>query len=652
MNADELKHVCKSFHLPVNHKRQDLVAALIEMTKSSQTRIVFTSSTKALSCTGIKYDEEIARVVLQLTGPLVMFCHNVRAIMDRIFGLYFLDDPSMSSNTVNNSGFSTQATPSSNLTVAILASLGKTVYPNFKIIITRPVFKDRNSWLKYEEAVRLQSNVDTVIENGHVTVDQLNQWNECCRLALGQRRAEVIAIDLEEDGDNHAISDSGVNETPYFLRRYSSEWVYLRILGALAVAYEKLKQHVSANSLYTFLLSRSTLCCRSSRGKWWVRCIINLCTHIKDESSALDACTAAINDPHVRMGRKLWIETRLSKLQQKMKNKDDESVLEFEETPSHASFSADDEHVRVITIYADAIAQGSVGSKLQFARPGFDTENGLLPVSSMTDISTTGPAAATSTDSSSVCSVEELALHNFLSGTLLTCTNEPWTGGFHCEARVLTTLFVLVFWDIIFGDMPDVFQHPFQIAPLDLYTDSFYNDGRRTVAISNRLLDVKCGFASSILAESYYSYYGQQAVGVSWSYSLADLSNVCYALGGDTLHYFFQLFAQDFKHTCSGIPDLLLYYVHNPDDDHAIEAAAVQTSVSTAAGAGATLSVEDAHQANRNRYLLVEVKSVNDQLSDAQKNWNALFLKNGVHIALCRVLPVEYISKKRRKSKV
>ena len=36
------------------------------------------------------------------------------------------------------------------------------------------------------------------------------------------------------------------------------------------------------------------------------------------------------------------------------------------------------------------------------------------------------------------------------------------------------TLFGLLLWDVLFAEVPDVFRHPFQSAPLDLSTPLFY----------------------------------------------------------------------------------------------------------------------------------------------------------------------------------
>jgi Fanconi-associated nuclease 1 len=52
----------------------------------------------------------------------------------------------------------------------------------------------------------------------------------------------------------------------------------------------------------------------------------------------------------------------------------------------------------------------------------------------------------------------------------------------HCEGAVLNTIFGLLFWEIIFdASVPMVFQSPYQAAPLDFGTETFYEARRRRI---------------------------------------------------------------------------------------------------------------------------------------------------------------------------
>ena len=45
---------------------------------------------------------------------------------------------------------------------------------------------------------------------------------------------------------------------------------------------------------------------------------------------------------------------------------------------------------------------------------------------------------------------------------------------FHSEMFILTTIFALLFWDVIFADTLGTFKTPYQFAPGDLTEDLFY----------------------------------------------------------------------------------------------------------------------------------------------------------------------------------
>ena len=45
-----------------------------------------------------------------------------------------------------------------------------------------------------------------------------------------------------------------------------------------------------------------------------------------------------------------------------------------------------------------------------------------------------------------------------------------------------STMFSLLFWDVLFMDVPNVFRTPFQSAPLDLSTPLFYPTRKVTLS--------------------------------------------------------------------------------------------------------------------------------------------------------------------------
>ena len=86
--------------------------------------------------------------------------------------------------------------------------------------------------------------------------------------------------------------------------------------------------------------------------------------------------------------------------------------------------------------------------------------------------------------------------------------------GTHAEGGIWATLFGLLMWDIIFMDIPDVFQTAFQTGPLDLGTVVFYPS--RKDAIEARLSQVQEGQGPALLQSCWQEHQGEWCRGVNW----------------------------------------------------------------------------------------------------------------------------------------
>ena len=86
----------------------------------------------------------------------------------------------------------------------------------------------------------------------------------------------------------------------------------------------------------------------------------------------------------------------------------------------------------------------------------------------------------------------------------------------HSEGRIVYTIFGLLFWDIIFATIPGAFETPFQVAPLDIDTDTFYHSRREL--FEKRLDEIKQGKAREIIRDVYLRHRDDQTlcVGVRW----------------------------------------------------------------------------------------------------------------------------------------
>ena len=97
----------------------------------------------------------------------------------------------------------------------------------------------------------------------------------------------------------------------------------------------------------------------------------------------------------------------------------------------------------------------------------------------------------------------------------------------HSEGRIVYTIFGLLFWDIIFTIIPGAFETPFQVAPLDIDTDTFYHSRREL--FDKRLAEIKQGNAREIVrnVDSKHRDYRTLCVGVKWDLvERDDLENI------------------------------------------------------------------------------------------------------------------------------
>ena len=88
--------------------------------------------------------------------------------------------------------------------------------------------------------------------------------------------------------------------------------------------------------------------------------------------------------------------------------------------------------------------------------------------------------------------------------------------GYHCEGRIVTILFGLLFWDIIFAPIPGAFETPYQTAPLDIFEDTFYH--AREELIEKRLDEISRNNAHQIIqnVDDEHRERGTWCLGVRW----------------------------------------------------------------------------------------------------------------------------------------
>ena len=98
---------------------------------------------------------------------------------------------------------------------------------------------------------------------------------------------------------------------------------------------------------------------------------------------------------------------------------------------------------------------------------------------------------------------------------------------FHSEGSIVSTIFGLLFWDILFSSVPGAFETPYQSAPLDIATECFFFARRKE--IEDRLREIEEGKAPEILAHTDENFRenNTMCVGVRWrEFSKQDLVEI------------------------------------------------------------------------------------------------------------------------------
>ncbi len=195
-------------------------------------------------------------------------------------------------------------------------------------------------------------------------------------------------------------------------------------------------------------------------------------------------------------------------------------------------------------------------------------------------------------------SVERVALTHYIQ-------NLGFTNGKHAETKVLTTLFGLLFWDIIFEkNIDNVFIDKFQSSPLDLQSDLFYQNRKELIEAKLDLLrDAPIEFICELFRKSWEINKNTECHLVSWSLfeSVEELIGLVKCFHSNQLESMCRNFACSFRYFRSGGPDLVLW--------------------STEA----------------NRCMFVEVKGPGDRLSEKQIVWLDFLVENAIECEVCYV---------------
>ncbi|KAF9898818.1 hypothetical protein BX616_003575 [Lobosporangium transversale] len=453
-------------------------------------------ATHAFSGDAAKRNNALIDKIIDISGPCIKIYPSVMTVFERLHLVFYR---------------AREFTEKPALLEAILAKIGQRTFPSYEITRTNTVFRNREELLKYEAAIKLHFDLSRLIESAmgpgreSVVYVRSDESNEASGLNSPQprkvvkpirkptnginvnsidgepvsrgkdtererRRLEVIGIYekviQEAEGIRGAWSEYVATETEiskkssnYYLLRFSPGYVYTQILRLELRAFAFLKRFEEESILLHELLDQHVYCL-GQRGGWYERLALIKSNYAFQKrlgkKEAHQICMMALRDKHVHAVDATLIQGRLIRLESELK-------IPFRDRHDFSYLTLRKAQTRILT-----------GERLNTpgtAAPGYASSHSYSYIPSSTGEGLSGSRIIAQQRplwrniDGSDCSVEELALSYYKTLGYM---------GYHSENNILSTLFGLLFWDILFSPQPGVFETSYQTEPLDLRTDAFF----------------------------------------------------------------------------------------------------------------------------------------------------------------------------------
>ncbi|KAG9318761.1 hypothetical protein JVU11DRAFT_860 [Chiua virens] len=641
LRTDELKAVAKQLKLKQNQAKNDLINDLLG-SSGSQTTLTSFYRVDVTPSKGDSSDQTFPSL-----GKLKSQRDRLRDIaLSRIVKCVRVDEEFFGViHRVNLVYFRlNQYIPGLNVT-ALLARFGIRTFPGYKHERTRNIWPSRQALLDYEEVLVLDAEIDALLA-GNVpllggrttrskTPPKLLSTSVTSGNTTSTRRRkdpggdEDVKPDIKLDSARprgaRMVKDIFERVYPRWqdlvklkgeaegrtngLERFHHGHVLTRIICKGCTALGVLGDHVRELEVLEALLAQKRWK-RGQRGRWYERRAVILSNYFPEDNVTLkrtwDAVIDGLEDSDTHLVFRPKLQRRLRTLENKLKipiedrHKCDGVLAKADKVvfkavrlrPRAASLKLDRTGRSMDANITQQDIQRYASPLPTLVKP----EQGLIVGSTSHHKSPSDVRKGKSIwlgRNGEELTVEGLALQRYV---------EQGFKGVHCETRVITMLFMLLFWDIVFEPIPGAFETPYQTAPLDIAEDSFYHARREHM--EERLSQIEAGKGVNFLqaADAENRASGTWCVGVQWDlFSSEDLVDIVTCIGGKALSVICRVLCEDYKSGASGGPDLFLWNTEN----------------------GAC--------------KFVEVKGPGDNLQENQRIWIDILLKAPVVVEICRV---------------
>ncbi|CAK5281849.1 unnamed protein product [Mycena citricolor] len=633
LNVDELKDLCNSLGIKHAQMKKDHMIFALNSHASSQSVLAFKSnagSSKSKSSnTKLRQSTlpfanrlqttRLRELMLKKIGKAVQLNPYIHTLLLRLHVIWFR---------------STEF-PESLFQPALFAGFKKRTYAEYEHKRHTDIWATREiTWNTKMQSVSRQSSKNfcglklNSVDHGPVTAParaggvgllDADEDDEDDDAVVTNKARQVKAI-----LDSHVIDkwkalviaeDTRTSARRPGLERFEPGFVYTRCLRKCLEALATLKEFGVEKDMLDLLLSQ-TFWRRGSRGRWYDRRALVQMTYLHknfDKTLNLDVLREArqgvilgLADKDTAIVCRPPLIRRIDRLEKSLKipaelktqydpaalNKPTEiyvTAIRFWGEPETELLKENKQPNKIVKYLAREQQGSSGGEKLTKQRPSWTGKSLWQGRDGVVNVET--------------CALEDYELRGYK--------------GFHSETQVLTTVFGLLFWDVLFAPVPGAFETPWQMGPLDIAEDSFYH--ARQQLIDLRLDDIRNGKARSILEEVDIRHRENKTccVGVGWEMcSREDLVEIVECLGGEVLALICKLFCEDYGGRSSGVPDLIVW------------------------------------NAEEKECMFVEVKGPGDTLQENQKVlWSDVLITAGCRVELCHVLEPESLQKREDKAK-
>ncbi|PWN41753.1 hypothetical protein IE81DRAFT_303249 [Ceraceosorus guamensis] len=523
LNLEELKRLAKMMG---SKKSSDTNTRAIAIATLLESRTQGTFSFGPSPKSGSSQMDVLKWHMSGIIGDCVRLAPRARSLIARLALVYYRA-------TVQSEG--------SALTTAVLARSRRRVYPVYQHQRTAPLFASRQHLISMEKALRLE-----------VTIDELIEWDGSKEaFAKGLNIFESVWQEWKECvEDAQRQNPDGVDRMTYHKMRFHPGWPLTRIVYKGAHLLGRFKLYEREEEVLRALLAQRAFR-RGRRGDWYDRLALILAQYPADGDAkrgkmrALEVAVQGIEDSDTHLIYHDTLQRRITRL---------ENQLNIPFSQKH-----DFSYAKLATC-RDRVFEGTRLDAMASMEPKRGIFGSVMPSQRRTvgEVSSAGNTTSIERKSmssiwrgldSEPCRVEDLVLQHY---------SMQGYSGYHCEGSIISMLFTLLMWDVIFLPIPGAFETAYQSAPLDIGEDSFIVARAPQVRQRLHLIEERGGLD---LMEEVHKRESQRktwAIGCKWdTYPLEDLLQIAQCVGGKGLAVICQMMCEEYM--TAGMPDLVVW---------------------------------------------------------------------------------------------